>query len=225
MTTTPNEAGPNDINLCPFCGADCKDAVAQGAPIWGWRVLCNECATWGSAKDWSASPLTPTAVDDSPAADTGDKPDTARVDAMAAAQADYAARLRAALEPDPDALHALTAAAYEAAAKWCHVHTMDSVTQAKRAKLAGAYVVGEYSQESCMIHHGMGYAEVILALTPADALAAQARRDARMRAQGMREAHAAIAAIKADSYTTHGLVAAEAAIDAVRVMAEKEAGL
>ena len=90
--------------------------------------------------------------------------------AKAAAQADYRARILAALHPSPDALQAVTAAAFEAAAKICVPDERSSHH--------------DQSEFESGCRHGLWGAHMrITRMTPADALAAQTRRDAQMRAE------------------------------------------
>ncbi len=89
--------------------------------------------------------------------------------AKAAAQADYNARILSALTPDPDRMLALTAAAYEDAAK--------------EIDCGGCY-------GKCLVS-GECHAEMALdirALTPSDALAALSRIEAQAESRGMRKA-------------------------------------
>jgi len=90
--------------------------------------------------------------------------------AKAAAQADYRARILTALHPSPDALQAVTAAAFEAAAKICVPDERSSHH--------------DQSEFESGCRHGLWGAHMrITRMTPADALAAQTRRDAQMRAE------------------------------------------
>jgi len=107
--------------------------------------------------------------------------------AQLAAQADYEARILAAIQPDPEAhqaalpeAQALFAAAYEAAAV-----AFDGDSNLDRRICCDGQDCG------CMGATAADYvAYQLRALTPAEAKTAQARRDAQMMAQGMREAAA-----------------------------------
>jgi len=102
--------------------------------------------------------------------------------AKAAAQADYRARILAALHPSPDALQAVTAAAYEAAAG-----IPDGFVAAMDAAKGFPGSTNPDRVEDLRVIFAT-ISEAIRALIPADAIAAQTRRDAQMRAEGMRAA-------------------------------------
>lgn len=101
----------------------------------------------------------------------------------------------------------------EEAAKLCETTTMDSVTNARNAQFAGAYVAGEYHAGTGARHHGMGYAAAIRALSPtsADPVAEAAR-------QWKAAREAAMANVCPETFTE--LSKAESALS--RAIAQKE---
>lgn len=99
-----------------------------------------------------------------------------RKDALQWAQEQHEARIRAAITADPDALQAVTAAAYEAARQ---IALSRVGTSQMHRVTHQAYFIEEERRRECKT-----IAQAIRAITPADALAAQSRRDAQMMAKG-----------------------------------------